>query len=223
MQFDNWDRASELWDMEKQWVTQPFVVIGLDSLDTPNWLRLKQFFLTMAWSPLPKEAIIKCADHTEPGLHTLEMPAFCTVNWRHPKLGTKPGATLCYHTFRYPSIIYHFSTKWDLHLSVIDWFKEWGLNGLGGLYAFELSLEPPQEEAPEYLGSQMKRKGCWTGCSWNCLMLVCRISPKNWSVFFCEYCFGTVMQCKGFLQEIHGQFLLSMKHCIGNSVKKNEV
>ena len=67
---------------------------------------------------------------------------------------------------------------------MIDWFKEWGLNGLGGLYAFELSLEPPQEEAPEYLGSQMKRKGCQTGCSWNCLMLVCRISPKNWSVFF---------------------------------------
>lgn len=99
------------------------------------------------------------------------------------------------------------------------------MNGLGGLYAFELSLEPPQEEAPEYLGSQMKRKGCRTGCSWNCVMLVCRTSPKNWSVFFCEYCFGTVMQCKSFLQEmgIHGQFLLSMKHCIGNSMKKNEV
>lgn len=55
------------------------------------------------------------------------------------------------------------------------------------------------------------------------LMLVCRISPKNWSVFFFswrvlfgsirEYCFGTVMQ--GCLQEMgmHEQFLLSMKHC----------
>ena len=50
----------------------------------------------------------------------------------------------------------------------------------------------------------------------------------SWSGLFGsigEYCFGTVMQCKGFLQEvgIHGQFLLSMKHFIGNSMKKNEV
>ena len=31
--------------------------------------------------------------------------------------------------------------------------EEWGLNGLGGLYAFELGREPPQEEIPECLDS----------------------------------------------------------------------
>lgn len=31
--------------------------------------------------------------------------------------------------------------------------EEWGLNGLGGLYAFELGMEPPQEEIPECLDS----------------------------------------------------------------------
>ena len=99
---------------------------------------------------------------------------------------------------------------------MIDWCKEWGLNGLGGLYAFELSLEPPQEEAPEYLGSQTKKKGCRIGCSWNCLML-CRISQKNWCVFVCSIrgsCFDwcIVMQYKD-VYSGNGQFLLSMKHC----------
>ena len=31
--------------------------------------------------------------------------------------------------------------------------EEWGLNGLGGLHAFELGMELPEEEIPECLGS----------------------------------------------------------------------
>jgi len=44
--------------------------------------------------------------------------------------------------------------NWEAIIKCAD-HTEWGLNGLGGLYAFELSLEPPQEEAPEPLPDRL--------------------------------------------------------------------
>lgn len=38
--------------------------------------------------------------------------------------------------------------NWEAIIKCAD-YTEWGLNGLGGLYAFELGMEPPQEEIPE--------------------------------------------------------------------------